>query len=79
MKMVVDLCKLDLFQIWEPPSAAMMEDLSTLLTSLCYKCLENSAIVRDKVLLDLIADLLGLAVQKYGLSLSQCEIYYYFD
>lgn len=70
--MLVDLYRLELMYLWEPPSAPMMEDLSALLASLCYKFLENPMIVRDKALLDSIADLLGLVVKKYGLSLSMC-------
>ena len=65
------LCKLELVQLWEPPSAPMMEDLSAIIASLCYNLLENSTIVRDKLLLDSIAELLGLIVTKYGLTLSK--------
>lgn len=69
--LLVHLSNLELVQLWEPPAAPMMEDWSTLSASFCYKLLENPTVVRDKLLLDNIAELLGLAVQKYGLTLSK--------
>ena len=72
MKILVRLCGLELMDLWEPSSAPMMEDLSSLFASLCYTCLENTSVVRDKVLLDTISELLGFIVKKYGLTLSKC-------
>ena len=70
MEVLVRLSDLELMHLWETASAAMMEDLSTLLASLCYKLLENPTVVRDKNLLDNIVELIGLTVKKYGLVLS---------
>ena len=70
MMVLVRLCSLELVHLWETPSAAMMEDLSTLLASLCYKLLENPMVVRDKSLLENIVELMGLILKKYGLTLS---------
>lgn len=66
---LVHLSSLELMHLWETPSASMMEDLSTLIASLCYKLLENPGVVRDKTLLDNLADLIGLTVKKYSLTL----------
>ena len=74
MTLLTRLYGCDLFQLWEPPTVAMMEDYSTLLTSVCYRFLENSAVVRDQSLLEFIADVLGLAAVKNGLTLSTCRI-----
>ena len=68
---LVCLANLQLMQLWEPPSAAMMEDVSTLFVSVCYKFLENPATVRDKEMLNKVSELLGLTVKKYGLTLSE--------
>lgn len=71
IKIIINLCSLDLVQLWDPPVISMMEDLSTLLASLCYKFLENPLITREKVLLEDITTLLGLIATKYGLVLSE--------
>lgn len=70
MVVLVRLSNLELMHLWETPSAAVMEDLSTLLASLCYKFLENPTVVRDKSLLENIVELIGLILKKYGLTLS---------
>lgn len=70
MTLLTCLYDYDLFQLWEPSSVAIMEDYSTLLTSACYTFLENPSVIRDKSLLEGIANLLGLAAVKYGLTLS---------
>lgn len=72
IKILVHLSGLELMDLWEPSSAPMMEDLSALFASLCYTCLENTSVVRDKVLLDNISELLGFIIKKYGLTLSKC-------
>ena len=71
VKMLLRVYSSDVCQLWEPPSVAMMEDFSILVTSVCYKMLENPAVVREKTLLQTIAQLLGLAASKYGLMLSR--------
>lgn len=63
------LSSLELMQLWETPSPSMMEDLSNLIASLCYKLLENPVVGRDKILLDQLADIIGLTVKKYGITL----------
>lgn len=71
MSLLVCLSNYQLMQLWEPPSAAMMEDVSALFVSVCYRFLENPVTVRDKEMLDRVSELLGLTVKKYGLTLSK--------
>lgn len=74
MVMLVRLSDLQLVQLWEPPSVPMMEDLLALFASICYKFLENPSVLRDKILLDNISELLGITVKKYGLILSKYTV-----
>lgn len=71
MSLLVCLSNLQLVQLWEPPSPAMMEDVSALFVSACYKFLENPVTIRDKDVVDRISELFGVTVKKYGLTLSK--------
>lgn len=71
MVLLVHLGSLELVQLWDPPSLSAMEDLAALCANMCFKFLENPTVVRDKVLLDNISTLLGIAVNKYGLTMSK--------
>ena len=73
MTLFVRLNCLELVNLWDPPSIPIMEDLATLLASVCYKFLENPLIVHNKKLLDTISKLLGTILTKYGLVLSEYE------
>ena len=73
MKLLVCLCNLQLVQLWEASSPAMIEEFSTFLVSICYKVLENPVTVRDKVLVDVMSELIGLATKKYELTLSKSQ------
>ena len=72
--LLVNLGNLEIVKLWEPPSVPIMEDLTTLFANVCYKFLENPAVVRDKVLLGNISSLLGITVKKYGLTMSKCMV-----
>jgi hypothetical protein len=75
--LLVHLGSLELFELWEPPSVPIMEDLASLFANACYKLLENPAVTRDKVLLENIYSLLGLTVKKYGLVMSKFGVVQY--
>ena len=71
MNLLIRLFNIHLVQLWDPPTAAMMEDISALVVSASYKFLENPTISRDKVVLDRISELLGVVANKYGLTSSK--------
>lgn len=71
LDLLLCLSNLQLVQLWEPPLVEMMEDISGLFVSICYKFLENPTIARDKEVLDKLSELLGLTASKYGLTLSK--------
>ncbi len=75
LKLMQELWKFyssELKLLWEPPLVSMMEDFSSLLTSICYKMLENPSVTRDKSLTHILANVLATAATKYGLMLSKC-------
>ena len=71
MSLMCQLAELDLVQLWEPPSAQMMENWSNLIGQLCYCLLENSSINKDLSLRDRVIHLLGVLVKDYGQALSE--------
>jgi len=71
VKMLLKIYGGDFCQLWEPALVSVLEDFSGLVTSLCYKLLENLAVARDKALLQPLAQILALAASKYGLLFSE--------
>ena len=73
------LMELPLASLWDPPSPSMMDDLSGLVATGCYKLLESPIGSRERALTDKTVRLLGKLVRDYGQGLSECTDEYMYS
>ncbi len=72
IELMAVMMELPLASLWDPPSPSMMDDLSGLVASACYKLLESPIVSRERALTDKTLRLLGRLVRDYGQGLSEC-------